>query len=83
MGLGNLFAKKRRVQVTVAVTYVNGRSDTHRTVWETRKSPKAVATIVRGWMNSGSTSTVDIEGDNPVVINLHNVTNSTVTAREV
>ena len=83
MGLGSLFAKKRRVQVTVVVTYVNGRSDTYRTVWETRKSPKAVATIVRSWMNSGSTSTVDIEGDNPVVINLHKVTNSTVTAREV
>jgi len=83
MGLGSLFAKKRRVQVTVAVTYVNGRSDTYRTVWETRKSPKVVADTVRGWMNSGSTSTVDIEGDNPVVINLHKVTNSTVTAREV
>ena len=70
-----------QVEVTVKVDYVNGKSATYKTIWQTRKSAEDVATIVRDWMNGSSS--VDIEGDNPVVINLYKVTSTRVTAREL
>ena len=82
LAAGRFLRGKLDIEVTVRVTYTYGTTETYVTVWNTRKSTEKVASIVRGWFNSGC-HTVDIEGTNPVVINLHRVVSCSVSAREL